>query len=265
MLTSYHVHSTWSDGHNAIIDIIRAAGELDLCELGISDHYVITPEGGPVGWSMPLDKLDEYVESVQSASCDAVEGLTIRLGVEADFMPETTEALRNVLASQPFDYVIGSVHIVDGFPIDESDSLWSPLSQDQRDNIIRTYWVRVRQMACSGLFDIAAHLDLYKKFGYYPSVDFSADIEQALDAIAASHMSVELNTSGWHKPCCEEYPSPGILRECLNRSIPVLITADAHSPDELVRSYDRAYALLKEVGYTGTISYAGRQIILHAL
>ena len=102
------------------------------------------------------------------------------------------------------------MHIVDGFGIDGCASDWETLIQDERDDVIRAYWARVRQMARSGLFDIAAHLDLYKKFGYYPSVDISKDVEAALDAVATSGMSVELNTAGWHKPCHEEYPSPAI-------------------------------------------------------
>ena len=42
---------------------------------------------------MPLDKLGEYVESVQAASGEAAEGLTIRLGIEADFIPEMSGVL----------------------------------------------------------------------------------------------------------------------------------------------------------------------------
>ena len=120
-------------------------------------------------------------------------------------------------------------------------------------------------MVETGMFDVAAHLDLSKKFAIYPSVDMSAEISAALDAIAASNMSVEINTSGWYKPCEEAYPSPSILRGCLERGISVLVGADAHSPEDLIRGYDRAYALLREVGFTEIASYAGRQKIMRPI
>ncbi|MDI6829357.1 MAG: hypothetical protein QME62_12820, partial [Armatimonadota bacterium] len=44
-------------------------------------------------------------------------------------------------------------------------------------------------------------------------------------------------------------PSLSILHGCIDRRIPVIVTADAHSPRELTRDFDRAYAILQEVGY----------------
>ncbi|HEY3299026.1 MAG TPA: histidinol-phosphatase HisJ family protein [Armatimonadota bacterium] len=259
MLFSYHVHSLWSDGKSEIRDMVIAGRDKGLSELGISDHYVLTPGREQMEWSMPIDDIDGYVEAVQTASGEAGEEMIVRLGLEVDFIPETAADLATVLSSQPFDYVIGSVHIINGFPVDGSIDDWKPLGQKERDEANRTYWIRIREMAESGLFDIAGHLDLCKKFALYPSIDLSAEIEAALDAISVSGMSVELNTAGWYMPCGEEYPNTSILRGCLKRNIPILVSADAHVPENLVRGYGRAYNLLKEIGFTEMVSYAGRQ------
>ena len=34
----YHTHTKYSDGHNEVVDMVRAAEEQGLSELGISDH-----------------------------------------------------------------------------------------------------------------------------------------------------------------------------------------------------------------------------------
>lgn len=265
MLSSYHVHSRWSDGEGEIGDFVKAAQQFRLAELGISDHYVLAPDGRQVDWSMPLDAIGDYVESVQRAAGEAGEGLVVRLGVEADYFPENASALRDILATRPFDYVIGSVHFADGFPIDANAENWERVSQNERDEIIRSYWVRIRQMAGSRLFDIAAHLDLTKKFGFRPSVDMRDEICAALNAIAQSGMSVEVNTAGGYAECHEAYPAPWILRGCLDRNIPVLITADAHDPTNLTRGFEDAYRLIRKAGYTEIASYAGRQRVMHTL
>lgn len=265
MYFSYHVHSIWSDGKAEISDMIAAAGRAGMDEVGISDHYVLTADRRKLDWSMSPDSLSEYVESVQIAAGDAVEGLIVRLGLETDYIPETADDLRGVLNSEPFDYVIGSVHMVDGFCIDDTAELWSLLNQTERDEIIRKYWTRIRQMAESGLFDIVGHLDLYKKFAIYPSIDIDAEISAALDAIAGSGMAVEVNTAGWYLPCREAYPDTLLLRECFKRDIPVVVSADAHIPENICRGYDRAYSLLKSVGYTDLVSFAGRQKIIQPI
>src|SRR5258706_2855862 len=117
MLTSYHNHTSWSDGEPTIAEQLEAAVRFGLDEVGISDHYVLTTVGRQVDWSMPIDKLAEYVDEIKQQAVK-FPGVVVKLGIEADFFPETVEKLRTELAKYPFDFVIGSVHRVVGFPID---------------------------------------------------------------------------------------------------------------------------------------------------
>src|SRR5262245_60932008 len=147
MLTSYHNHTTWSDGKTSLAAMIHGARAAGLDELGISDHYVVAPSGLDVKWTMPLERVGEYVAELQEAAGTA--GVTLRVGIEADFFPETVGDLRDRLAQFPFDYVIGSVHYVEGFPLDETAALWEALSEEERNEMWRGYWERIRQMAAS--------------------------------------------------------------------------------------------------------------------
>jgi histidinol-phosphatase (PHP family) len=263
--TSYHVHSRWSDGNSDIAALLAAAREAGLDEIGISDHYTMAPDGAPVSWSMPLDRLGEYLAEIRVAASALGERPIVRYGVEADYFPGQEEALREVLAAHPFDYVIGSVHFVDGFPIDANHSHWERLSPGEREQVFRGYWERIAGLARSGLADIVGHLDLTKKFGFRPTTDLSREIDAALAAIAASGMAVEINTAGWHTVAREAYPEPALLRACRAYEIPLLINADAHAPAFLTRDYDRAHALARDAGYTHLVRFAGRRQSLHLL
>jgi histidinol-phosphatase (PHP family) len=265
MHTSYHVHSRWSDGTSDIPALLDAAREFRLDEIGISDHYVMMPHGEICSWSMPLEKLGEYLADLRAAADGSGEGPVVRYGVEADYFPEQVEAVRDALAPHSFDYVIGCVHYVDGFPIDRSEADWAALSPEERDDVCRGYWDRIAGLARSGLYDFVGHIDLTKKFGHRPTADLSRETAKALDAVAAAGMAVEINTAGWHALAREAYPEPAILRACRKRGIPTLINADAHAPAYLTRDFDRAVALAREAGYTEVVRYEARRQIVHPL
>ena len=260
MRTSYHCHTDLSDGGCTISDHIRAGVAAGLDEIGISEHYTLVP-GKTVSWSMAQSGLADYFRALHAAREDAGDRIIVRYGLEADFIPQSVGELGRILEACPFDYVIGSIHFIDDFPVDASADYWEALSQDQRNEMIRAYWARVADMASSGVFDIAGHLDLYKKFGHKATIDICADIAAALDAIAEAGMAVELNTSGMHY-CGEVYPSPTILRQCYARGIPALVTSDAHRPEHLTRGYDFGVCELHKVGYTQQAVFAERKMSL---
>lgn len=258
MLVSYHNHTKWSDGAPTTAEQIQGARLAGLDELGISDHYVLSPTGGPVEWSMALERVGDYVAELEEASQE-LSNPVLRVGIEVDFYPETVRSTRQVVNSHRFDFVIGSVHNVDGFPIDSHHRYWEELSAADRDGVWRLYWERIRQMASSGLCDVVAHLDLPKKYGHRPSIDLSREADAALDAIAAADLAIEINTAGWSLPAGEAYPSLELLCGANRRGIPLLISADAHSPVHLTRDFDRARALAREAGYTQLLRYERRR------
>jgi histidinol-phosphatase (PHP family) len=263
MRICYHTHTVWSDGTATLEAMIEGARRAGLDELGISDHLVLWPGGATVGWSMEPAFLDEYVARVRDAM--AASPVTLRLGIEADYTPETVDAMAACLRRHPFDYVLGSVHYVDDFPIDGDAEHWDALSEDARNAMWRRYWDHIRAMAESGLFDIAAHLDLGKKFGHRPTVDLTVEEDAALDALAAAGMALEINTAGWNKPAREAYPSLRLLRKARARNIPLQVNADAHAPEMVADHYADAETLAREAGYTELVRFEGRKPIAFPL
>lgn len=244
---SLHSHTTWSDGRNSVEDMVAAAEARDFDYLGISDHLVLRPDRVPVEWSMRPGDVEGYVADVREVA--RRHEMPVRLGLEVDFFPDNprTDELADILSRHAFDYLIGSVHIVGDFPLDDGPAAWRTLSQGEIDAVHARYWKAIARLPESGLFDCVGHLDLPKKFNVPPRVDLQELIENALDAIANSAIQVELNTAGWDKPCAECYPSPEVLAACLERGIPVRINDDAHAVEQLGRYFARATTLLNDL------------------
>lgn len=255
---SYHLHSLWSDGSATIPDMVSAADRAGLREVGVSDHFVLTSTPCPdADWFMPPERLADYIREVRAAA--TLVSIPVRLGLEVDFFPDRVAAISAVLDATELDYVIGGVHSLDGFPIDSSPTYWEPLTQDEVNDVYARYWDYVQQMVRSGLFDIVAHLDLPKKYGFCPTIDFSHEVTAVLDAVADADMVLELNAAGWDKVCAEQYPTAAILEQCFARGIPTLISADAHATGEVARHYEKAAAMLRTVGYRQTVEFEKRR------
>ncbi|MCZ6834871.1 MAG: histidinol-phosphatase HisJ family protein [Planctomycetota bacterium] len=266
MLATYHNHTTWSDGKHSVAALIGQAALHGIAELGIADHYVLPPKGKQPRWSMTHEELPRYVEEILSrVEGAASQGVTLRLGLEVDWFPGHAEAIEEALALYPFDFLVGSVHQIDDFTIDSSSAPWKKCSPVQIDEVHRNYWVNIKSLAQSKLFDIVAHIDLPKKFGYPPHHKPEAEIEAALDAIAEAGSVVELNTAGWHKPCADAYPTLDILKACHRRGIPTTLSADAHDAQHLVRDFDRGAQRLYEAGYREIARFAQRRRTLEPL
>jgi histidinol-phosphatase (PHP family) len=215
------------------------------------------PKGISLDWSMKEEHLEAYVDQVLAAM--GKPGPRVRLGLEADFFPETVEKLRVLLAPYPFDYVIGSVHFADSFQVDAGRRPWEALSSAEREEKWEVYWRRVAGMAQSRAFDFAGHLDLPKRFVPRLDQSVSSSALAALDAIAEAGMAMEINTSGWLHPAKEAYPSPALLREARKRNIPILINADAHKPKQIAQRFEDARALAREAGYSEVVRYEKRE------
>jgi len=264
MLVSYHNHTSWSDGHCTVGELIAGARVAGVSELGISDHFAVTPNGQSPVWSIQAEKLDLYVEDILRAA-KSTEDIIVRLGVEVDFFPETLEKSISLLKPYPFDFIIGSVHFINEFTIDLNSGNWQAISQEERNQVWKSYWSYLTAAAKSGCFDFIGHFDLPKKFKFYPDVDLTDDALAALDAISATDAALEINTSGWHKPVEEAYPSFFYLEEARSRNIPIIINADSHYLDHVTRDFEQARNLASAAGYTELIRYEKRKRISYPL
>lgn len=240
-----HCHTNFSDGANSISEMVKKAESSGFSEIGISDHLLIHPTIEAFSFALDLKRISEYVMEAQRVAKESI--ISVKLGLEVDFFPKNPRQseIDELISSYPFDFLIGSVHMLDTFTVDSTAKGWKALSQEQVNDKHKQYWKNIKLMAESKQFNFVGHIDLPKKLNFKPTCDLSTEIEAALIAIAKAGMAIELNTAGWDKPCNEQYPSVAILKRCKELDIPILVNDDAHSVDDLGRHFQRAWDLLE--------------------
>jgi histidinol-phosphatase (PHP family) len=230
---------------DAVEPFVAAARTAGVDEIGFSEHVYYFEQTRSL-WTVPFHvercayDIDEYVNTVLEAK---ELGLPVKLGLEVDYEPEREEETLAALAPYPWDFLLGSVHFVDGLGIDSEPRLVDELGVEAA---WRRYFDVLAAAARSGIFDVLSHPDLVKIFG--DRVE-GFDYEPVAEAMAAGGVAVEVSTAGLRKPVGELYPGRELLRACRARGVPATTASDAHVPQLVGCDFERARELLRSVGY----------------
>ena len=262
-IVDYHVH-TARCGHadGAMERYVERAIEAGLVEMGFSDPlymYWLASDRRDPELAMAEWELDFYVQDVERCRGRYGKEIAIRLATEADFIPGRERDLEKILKRYDWDYVLGSVHFVDGWGMDDSRFLGGYDEWDV-DDLYRHYFDLIGQAAETGLFDVMGHVDLVKKFGHRPTENQSASYRRLAQRFGRAGVCVEVNTSGLRKPVAEIYPHPDLLRACREAGVPTTFGSDAHTPGDVAADFTAAAALMRAAGYEHYRTFAGRQL-----
>lgn len=260
MPVDYHLHTRMC-GHaqGEPEEYAAVAQQRGLREIGFADHipmYFLPVEERDPAIAMKEEDLPGYVQKINDLQ-QSFYPFPIKLGIEADYTPGMENRLGEILGQYDFDYVLGSIHFLNGWGFDNPAYLDGYKNRDLWE-LYRSYFEVLGQAAASGLFDILAHPDLIKKFGFEPDRELGELYRETLRQIADSGVCVEINTAGLRVPKKEIYPSPEFLKLCFANKVPVSLGSDAHKPELVGADFRQAVELLKSVGYTQVVTFTKR-------
>lgn len=258
MIDLHTHHDRCGHARGGLADYVAAARARGLAVLGVSDHAPLWAHADdqPVPrMHMARSAFAGYLAEARRLRARHAGELELLVGVEADFVEGAEATYREELARHPLDYVLGSVHYVDGRHVYDR-TRFAPGFDVAAFG--RRYLELVRAAAASGLFDVLAHVDAWKGRAPTPWPDLGDELDRTVDAIAAADVAVEVNTSGLRK-CGEPFPSDALLRRLVDAGVPITYGSDAHDPDEVQHGWDDVAARLRALGVTRLATFRGRE------
>ena len=170
------------------------------------------------------------------------QGMPVKLGLEVDYVGPRQDELAEALEPYPWDYLLGSVHWIDGEAVDQQPGIWLAASVEE---VWRRYFGALAELAASGHVDVLAHPDLAKIFRDRPG---------RIEYPELPGVALEISTSGCTSPSVRST----LTRACSRGRPPITLASDAHVPAHVGRDFDRALELVREAGYETVTVFEGR-------
>ncbi len=262
----YHIHTAYC-GHaeGTAVGMVRRAVQLGLMEIGFTGHFPY-PDGfvDPLAnCVIPREKFPQYISEILKLQEDFRGKILIRLAAEIDYLPKYVEQTRKMVQTYPFDYIMGSVHILENKQIDYSEELLSQYIEQLGgvQRLWENYWQHIEELISSELCDIVAHFDLPKKFGVSkPVKDDTERVDHLLNLMKDRNSVLEINTGGIDRSYNQEpYPSLNIIRMASEKKLDITLGSDAHRPQEIGRHFKTIREMLRSLGWRYVVVFQNRE------
>ncbi len=219
---------------------------------GFSDH---APMDFDPKYRMSFEQMNDYKNDIFQAKEKYKDKIEILFGYEVDYLKGHMD--KRVLNAK-VDYLIGSVHFIDGWGFDNPEFIGKYESQNI-DEIWQKYFDTIEEMANTKLFDIVGHLDLIKVFKFLPNKPILEIAKKALHAIKKADMVIEINMAELRKPIAQPYPSIELLQEIYKLNIPITFASDAHKPKQVGLYAKEIQEIAKNIGYKECVIFRKRK------
>lgn len=265
--SSFHGGHSWpycDHASGSLESILDAAASSGVHVFGVTEHaprlapQFLYPDEKTWGWTVATleEKFKEYFEALDRLIPAYADDLEILRGFEIEVVPgsEWPSIMRDYRERYRAEYIVGSVHYVDGISIDSFiPDFEAGLDRfGGLEGLAIAYYEQVAEMVYEMKPEIVGHLDLIRKFGHrYGDVDTPAIRSAAMVALEEIKLRggiLDVNTAGYRKKLGHPYPAPWIVRAAKAMGIPFAFGDDSHNADEVNAGVDDARIYLMDHG-----------------
>lgn len=256
----FHMHTKISfDGRMTATQAVEAAVKNGLKEICFTDHIDFDPlDPGNKLWYDVADYNRTYNDLFH-------KDLLIRRGMEFGMLTDNVPTFQERLRERPYDFVIGSVHFVQGLDV-YFDEYWKNKTLEQAERI--DFEQTLECVKVHSDFDVLGHLTYITKTHSNPLKQpipyekYREITDEIFKILIQKGKGIEVNTSGM-RDANVFLPTEDYLRRFkeLGGQI-VTVGSDAHDASRVGRHCNEACQLVQDIfGYVCT--FQDRKPIFH--
>ncbi|TAH68157.1 MAG: histidinol-phosphatase HisJ family protein [Anaerolineaceae bacterium] len=254
MTADFHVHSNFSSDCKASMEeMINQGIRQGLKTLCFTDHMDFDyPSIYSYSFGM---EIEDYLKELRLMKEKYESQIEILTGIELGIQPHVTNQMETLINKYPFDFIIGSVHVVD--KVDPYyPEYWEKRSEEE--GILRWFEAMNEGYKSFQGFHVCGHIDYIVryapsskvKYNEYSYAFYSDVLDEILKTLLKYGKGIEVNSSGFKYGLGHPHPKTEILERYKELGGEIItIGSDAHQPEHLCYDFDLVASLLKEIGY----------------
>lgn len=229
MLFDTHIHTCYStDSSMSVKTAVSRAAELGLGIIFTEHMDLAYPE--PEAFTFDVKAyLRDYAQ---------YRGDKVLLGIEVGMRPDCLEDSQRIVEEHLFDYVIGSIHVVDNVDIYHASFYESRSKQVVYERYLEAM---LQCLQSYDFIDSLGHIDYIARYARYQDPDlhyheFSDRIDEILKVAAKQEKAMEINTRRLTSRAAVEQLLPIYQRFSELGGKLVTLGSDAHKPEDIGRA-----------------------------
>ena len=252
ILWDCHMHSSFSADSDTPMEVmIHRAVETGLQGITFTEHldpdYPVTPDNLDFSLNIPA-----YKEKLAELSDIYKDKIQVRFGIELGLQMHLGEYFDSLLSQTPFDFVIGSSHLVHGY-----DPYYPEFFEGRKEFLCYMEYFEsiLENLHAFSEMDVYGHIDYIVRYGpnqnkYYTYERYQDILDEILRTVIARGRGIELNTGGFHYGLGEPNPCRAVIRRYRELGGEIItVGADAHGPEKIAYDFDKAAAILADCGF----------------
>lgn len=241
MIVDTHIHTLFSSDSKMHIDqALQRSDELGI-GITLTEHMDLSyPE--PDAFIFDVNQyLTEYAPH---------RSHKVMLGVEIGMRPDCLAENRKIIAANPFDFVIGSIHVIENTDI-YHESFYHERSKQA---VYRQYLAAMADCLSTHEFiDTLGHIDYIARYARYSDPElyydeFAPAIDEVLKVTARQEKAIEINTRRLSSPAAAQALLPIYQRFHELGGKLATIGSDAHKPGDIGRDFKLAMQIAELSG-----------------
>lgn len=240
MIFDTHMHTVFStDSKMTLEQVLLKQKELGIGVI-ITEHMDLKyPE--PDSFMFDVKKYFETYNPYRKEN--------FKIGVEVGMRQDCLEDNCKLIERYPFDFVIGSIHVIDNIDIYEAC-----FYEKSKAEVYQRYFTAMLEcVECYDCIDSLGHIDYIARYARYEDKEVyyhecSEAIDKVLTVIAEKNMALEINTRRLESQSAAQLLMPIYHRFYELGGRMITIGSDAHRPQEIGKGFQTALTMAKEAG-----------------
>ena len=273
MLIDYHLHNKFSPDSNEetknIIEKSITGGVDEICITNHTEWFENEGETGTFDLNEARSRFKVIKKDLEEMRTKYPD-ITIKYGVEAGYSSKWANELDIFINENDFDFVIGSVHIVNDVliassKVEYSKALYANISEQEA---YAQYFANINEMVDWGHLDVIGHFDINKKsghtfYGAFNPDGYKATICNILKKCKERDIGLEINVGRFAHENIGIFPDPKIIKWATEIGVKYFtLGSDAHSEILVGKYLKEGLIVAQNNGVKALSTYSNRKPLL---